>query len=108
MRLALKDSCRIIAVSATIPNVQNIAQWFRSQDGNHAKVLQFPDSMRPVPLKTHVISVPMNGKNGYTFDYSLNYKLPDILSKYSGNKPSLIVILNHDKLLILVILVLFY
>ena len=94
MRLAHKhkhNSCRIVAVSATIPNVSNLAQWLRSSADQEAKILKFPDSMRPVPLKTHVISAPMNGKNGFTFDFSLNYKVPDIISKYSAGKPTLIV-----------------
>ena len=42
-------------------------------------------------LKTHVIAVPMNGKNGFTFDYSLNHKLPEIIRKYAESQPVLIV-----------------
>lgn len=79
------NPARIMAVSATIPNISNIAQWL------NAKTLQFPDSMRPVPLKTHVLAVPMDGKNGFTFDYSLNYKLPEVIRKYSNKQPTLIV-----------------
>ena len=94
MRLILGKTrpYRIVAVSATIPNIHNIAQWLRSAQSNiPAKILKFPDSMRPVPLKTHVISVPMNGKNGFTFDFSLNYKLADIIAKHCNSKPTLIV-----------------
>lgn len=93
MRLVLSDKpYRIIAVSATIPNTANLAIWLRCpKTSQPAKILNFPDSMRPVPLKTHVVAVPMNGKNGFTFDFSLNYKLPEIISKYSEKKPALIV-----------------
>lgn len=93
MRLVLADSpYRIIAVSATIPNIPDLASWLRSsKTGEPAKILKFSDSMRPVPLKTHVFSAPMSGKNGFTFDFGLNYKLPEIISKYSNNKPTLIV-----------------
>ena len=76
---------RFIAVSATIPNISHLSQWL------NAKILSFPESMRPVPLKTHVIAVPMNGKNGFTFDYSLNHKLPEIIRKYAESQPVLIV-----------------
>lgn len=98
MRLVLVDKpYRIIAVSATIPNTPNLATWLRCPKTNQpAQILKFPDSMRPVPLKTHVVAVPMNGKNGFTFDFGLNYKLPEIISKYSDNKPTLIVILTFS------------
>lgn len=95
MRIVLKNSqYRIVALSATIPNINNLSLWLRSSPSSPAKVIRFPDSMRPVPLKTHVISAQMNGKNGFTFDFSLNYKLPEVLSKYSDNKPTLIVIIS--------------
>lgn len=47
--------------------------------------------MRPVPLKTHVIGVPLDGRNGAAFEYSLNYKLPEILNRHASGKPALIV-----------------
>lgn len=91
MRLLLEHKpYRIIAVSATIPNTNNLATWLGSP-AKPAKILKFPDSMRPVPLKTHVIAIPTNGKNGFTFDFGLNYKLPEIISKFSNNSPTLIV-----------------
>lgn len=112
MRMALPpDSYRIVAVSATIPNIANLATWLRSAQTNKpAKILKFADSLRPVPLNTHIVSVPMNGKNGFTFDFGLNYKLPDLLTKYSDNKPTLIVhsIDFYKTLLISTFLVLLY
>lgn len=96
MRLSLQpDSYRIVAVSATIPNISNLATWLRSAQNNQpAKILKFPESLRPVPLKTHVVAVPMNNKNGFTFDFGLNYKIPEIVAKYFDNKPTLIVTNN--------------
>lgn len=98
IRLMANESghyCRIVAVSATIPNIENLGTWLRSLTSlKTAKVLSFPDSMRPVPLKTHVMAYPMNGKNGFKFDFSLNYKLSEIISRHSENKPSLIVSLH--------------
>ena len=93
MRLVLSGkSYRIIAVSATIPNTSDLATWLRCpKTALPAEIKYFPNSMRSVPLNTHVIAVPTNGKNGFTFDFSLNYKLPDIISKYSEKKPTLVV-----------------
>ena len=82
-------SIRIIAVSATIPNISSISQWL------NAKQIQFPDSMRPIPLKTYVLAVPMNGKNGFAFDFSLNYKLPEVIRQHSNGQSTLIVKQRH-------------
>ena len=87
MRL-INSNVRIMAVSATIPNAQDLGCWL----GSSSKVLKFPDSMRPVPLKTLVISSFMGDKNAFKFDFSLNYKLPDLISKHSEQKPTLIVL----------------
>ena len=83
----LNSSARIIAVSATIPNTEDLGRWL----GPSAKVLKFPDSMRPIPLKTYVFSSVMGDKNAFKFDFSLNYKLPDLIAKYSEGKPTLVV-----------------
>lgn len=86
-RMKCVSEARIVAVSATVPNCKSVAAWL-----NHAKILHFPDSMRPVPLKCHVIGTRMQqGQNAFTFEYSLNSKLPELLSKHSDSKPTLIV-----------------
>ena len=40
-------------------------------------------------VEKHVIGFPMK-KGPHAFDYSLNFKLPDLLSKYAENKPVLV------------------
>ena len=49
------------------------------------------DKYRPVPLSRHVYGYPANQKSDFKFDLSLNYKLSDIISKHSKNRPTLIV-----------------
>jgi ATP-dependent DNA helicase HFM1/MER3 len=85
MKMTAK-SLRLVALSATIPNARLIASWL-----NGARLLAFPDSMRPVPLEWHVLGTSKQGKNSFTFEYSLNYRLPELISKYSPEKPVLIV-----------------
>ena len=51
--------------------------------------------MRPIPLKTYVLAVPMNGKNGFAFDFSLNYKLPEVIRQHSNGQSTLIVKQRH-------------
>ncbi|KAI3647786.1 hypothetical protein MP228_008007 [Amoeboaphelidium protococcarum] len=84
MRLASLQP-RIIAVSATVPNLDEIAIWL------NAKVLKFGPQYRPVPLQKVVIGYNYkNGSNSYAFDAFLNSQLPNILQKYSHGKPALI------------------
>ncbi|KAI3640371.1 hypothetical protein MIR68_001249 [Amoeboaphelidium protococcarum] len=76
---------RIIAVSATVPNLDEIAQWI------NAKVLKFGPQYRPVPLQKVVIGYNYkSGSNSYAFDAFLNSQLPNILQKYSHGKSVLI------------------
>jgi len=66
------DKIRFVAVSATIPNLQDIATWLGSE-GLPAKMLYFDASYRPVPLQRVVVPFPPN-KNAFIFDHGLNYK----------------------------------
>lgn len=44
---------------------------------------------RPVPLTTHVVGYPP-AKSDFFFDRDLLERVPDILARFSENKPSLI------------------
>eukprot|EP01135_Chromosphaera_perkinsii_P001737 Nk52_evm6s210 gene=Nk52_evmTU6s210 len=83
-------SIRFVAVSATIPNVEDIATWLRSPVGTSAQYLDFDDTYRPVPLQKIVLSYPENHSNAYMFDNNLNYKLLDLIQGHSENKPTLV------------------
>lgn len=84
--------CRFVAVSATIPNVGSIALWLRDTSSRQpAKILKFPDSMRPIPLKTHVIGYYKGDKKAFDFEFGLTYRLADLINKHSEKKQTLIV-----------------
>jgi len=72
---------RIIALSATVPNVHDVAMWIGV--GNtptvppptEAAVLHFGEEYRPVRLLRHVQSYPMGACSPFLFDKKLDYKL---------------------------------
>nr|CAI5862914.1 unnamed protein product [Callosobruchus analis] len=81
---------RFVAVSATIPNVEDIAKWIcKNPDINCFK---FSEEMRPVKLNKIVLGYSYNPKTmtPFKFDLSLNYKLKNLIRQYSEGKPTLI------------------
>ena len=78
-------SLRLIALSATVKNVQDLGEWLGDRDakGNVvASVRAFDMHYRPVPLQYHVNSYPA-ASNPYLFDRSLDYKVTDVVWQYS-------------------------
>ena len=76
---------RTVAVSATLPNISDIAMFLESPGA-----YVFDSSYRPVPLTTHVVGCGYIGKNQFLFDKSLNKQVPGIIAKYSRKKPTLV------------------
>ncbi|XP_057652240.1 uncharacterized protein LOC130891474 [Diorhabda carinulata] len=78
---------RFIAVSATIGNIEDVAEWIGSP-----RHYRFPEEMRPVQLKKLVIgfSYKQTSSSAFKFDLSLNYKLQSLLMTHSEGKPTLI------------------
>ncbi|KAE8748528.1 hypothetical protein FOCC_FOCC004704 [Frankliniella occidentalis] len=79
---------RFIAVSATIPNVEDLAQWLGTHE-KPAKYFRMEESMRPVQLKKVVKGYDSNF-GGFMFDVHLSYKLKQVISQYSDGKPTLV------------------
>ena len=77
---------RIVAASATIPNVYDIAKWIKAPDEG-CKV--FGEEMRPVTIKTVVKAFP-SGKNDFLFERNLNEKVFPILQEHWQQKPVII------------------
>lgn len=48
------------------------------------------EDLRPVKLERHVLGYPYYNSTPFRFDMSLTYKLPQIIEKYSNNKPALV------------------
>lgn len=92
LRGIVSSRCRIIAVSATIPNIATVALWLRDPVTRQpARILKFPDSMRPVPLKTNVIGCYRGAKKTFDFEFGLNFRLADLINKHCDGKQTLIV-----------------
>lgn len=84
------NNLRFVAVSATVSNVQDIADWF-SAPGSVAEVHRVDPTQRPVKLRTIVLGFTANKNvNEFSFDNLLNHKLADIIKEHSNEKPTLI------------------
>ncbi|XP_040912221.1 probable ATP-dependent DNA helicase HFM1 [Toxotes jaculatrix] len=83
-------SMRFVAVSATIPNISDIADWLSNESGP-ATYLDMDESHRPVKLRKVVFGFPCNpNQTEFKFDLSLNYKMANIIQTYSDQKPALV------------------
>lgn len=87
----LCQNVRFIAASATIPNINDMAEWLKSSDGEPAKMLTFNDEFRQVSLEKHVYGFSFyNNKNEFQKDAYYNTKLCKIILHHYKRKPVLI------------------
>jgi ATP-dependent DNA helicase HFM1/MER3 len=77
---------RIIALSATIPNLNEVAEWLEVPS---EALKKFGEEFRPVQIERIVLGYNMD-KNEYLFEKYLNFRLADLIIRYSDNRPSLI------------------
>ncbi|KAM5269336.1 putative ATP-dependent DNA helicase HFM1 isoform 2-T4 [Hipposideros larvatus] len=81
---------RFIAVSATIPNAEDIAEWL-SDGERHAVCLKMDERHRPVKLRKVVLGFPCSSnQTEFKFDITLNYKIASVIQTYSDQKPTLV------------------
>lgn len=83
---------RFIALSATVPNSEDIATWLgRNSMAQHlpAQRYTFDEEFRPVKLQKHVYGLKSNG-NDFAFDKLCEGKLLEIIANYSSGKPAMI------------------
>ena len=84
--MSLNSAVRILAVSATIPNIYEVGEWLRCPS---QAVCVFGEEYRPVRLNKVVNGYPHSG-NPFTFERVLNFKLLETIRTYSEKKGSLI------------------
>jgi ATP-dependent DNA helicase HFM1/MER3 len=70
-------SLRFVALSATIPNSEDIAQWLG------ARAYHFGNEHRPVPLQL-IVRGFQRRENPFKFESYLNYKLADLIRAHAG------------------------
>ncbi|OPJ77339.1 putative ATP-dependent DNA helicase HFM1 isoform C [Patagioenas fasciata monilis] len=81
---------RFVAVSATIPNAEDIAEWL-SDSKMPAVCLKIDEDQRPVKLRKIVLGFPCSdSQTEFKFDLTLNYKIANIIQTYSEQKPALV------------------
>ncbi|KAI4288399.1 MAG: hypothetical protein L6R35_002340 [Caloplaca aegaea] len=86
------SNVRFIALSATVPNSEDIATWLgRNPTTLHlpAHRERFGEEFRPVKLQKHVYGLQYGG-NDWGFDKVCDPKLPEIITKHSQKKPIMV------------------
>ncbi|KAI9052221.1 hypothetical protein LZ554_003579 [Drepanopeziza brunnea f. sp. 'monogermtubi'] len=83
---------RFVALSATVPNSEDIATWLGRDHTNHqipAHREIFGEEFRPVKLQKHVHGFDGNF-NEFAFEKVLDGKLPNLIKQYSQKKPIMV------------------
>lgn len=75
---------RVFAASATISNVEDIAEWL----GHGTVIKRFDESYRPVPLTWRVLTYPM--AKPFTFDKFLSQKVYGVVRDHASGRPALV------------------
>ncbi|RDW65861.1 putative DEAD/DEAH box DNA helicase (Mer3) [Aspergillus mulundensis] len=86
------SNVRFVALSATIPNSEDIATWLgRNATSQHVPAHRehFGEEFRPVKLQKFVYGYQSLG-NDFAFDKLLTSKLADIIGTHSAKKPIMI------------------
>ncbi|KAF7363796.1 ATP-dependent DNA helicase MER3 [Mycena sanguinolenta] len=88
------SAVRFVLVSATVPNIHDIAAWIgNKRRDDAATVFQFGEDFRPCKLTRHVIGVPRaRTDNDFSFTRKLDYKVFSALQTHSIGKPILVFV----------------
>ncbi|XP_062219674.1 ATP-dependent DNA helicase MER3 homolog [Phragmites australis] len=86
MKSAPLANVRLIAVSATIPNIEDISEWLLAPPEG---IKRFGEEMRPVKLTTKVFGYAP-AKNDFLFERRLQSFIFEILMQHSRGKSALV------------------
>lgn len=92
------SNVRFVALSATVPNSEDIATWLGKDASNQhlpAPQEKFGEEFRPVRLQKHVVGLPYRG-NDFGFEGVCDPKLPNIIAKYSHKKPIMVFCITRN------------
>ena len=84
---SLISNIRIIAVSASFPNINDLGLWLKNEYNCVVKV--YNEEYRPIQIQKHVLGYN-NFKKIFLFENYLKYKLANIINQYSDRKPTLV------------------
>lgn len=84
------QNIRFVALSATVPNIEDLALWLKTNNELPANILSFDESYRQVQLTKFVYGYSFNCKNDFQKDAIYNSKLIGIIEKHADNRPVLI------------------
>ncbi|KAI1436469.1 hypothetical protein GGR50DRAFT_223618 [Xylaria sp. CBS 124048] len=85
-------SIRFVAISATVPNIDDVAQWIgRDHQNQHepARFEVFGEELRPVKLQRYVYGYE-GANNDFIFEKTLDGKLNFLIAKHSEKKPIMV------------------
>ncbi|KAI1178331.1 P-loop containing nucleoside triphosphate hydrolase protein [Nemania sp. FL0916] len=85
-------SIRFVAISATVPNIDDVAKWLGRDHQNQlepARFEVFGEELRPVKLRRHVYGYD-GAPNDFIFEQSLDGKLNLLLGKHTEKKPTMV------------------
>lgn len=88
----MSANVRFVALSATVPNSDDIALWLGKDHTSHhvpAHRETFGEDFRPVKLQKHIEDFD-GSPNDFAFEKVLNGKLPSLVKKYSQKKPIMV------------------
>lgn len=92
---------RFVALSATVPNSQDIATWL-GKDSMHPDIPspreKFGEEFRPVRLQKHVCGY-QSDSNDFGFEKLLDSKLTDVIIKWSQRKPIMVFCMTRKSCL---------
>ncbi|KAG1761698.1 Sec63 Brl domain-containing protein [Suillus occidentalis] len=85
---------RFLLVSATVPNIEDVASWIGSNhaSSNHpGQIFQFGDEYRPCKLTRFVYGVVKpRGQNDFAYAHTLDARLFAVLQQHAVDKPILV------------------